>query len=230
MPPKRSEKSRRNEKTLVSMFNLISRSLWFLTRVREARALSAPGTFGTHLAGFASAVKHTLSRKGDVGVGLPCLIKPWFHPYHIPRRPRFPASDVLTALVIYLLFTQAGRLVRTDEWMCSVWATLSPPRKTDALSPHRCFATCLMPYSTQASTPATAETGGLCWPSCLASRGGGCKVREGLVYISHLFLPGTFRAISFHFSETFQGTVWRVRAWPRHEESCNSPSGVWKLR
>lgn len=66
-------------KILVSIFNLISPGLLFSPEDGK-HTPSAPDASGTHLAGLVSSVKHTLSRKGGVGVGLPCLLQPRSHP------------------------------------------------------------------------------------------------------------------------------------------------------
>lgn len=59
-------------KTLVSIFNLISLGFVIFTGGREAHPVSPQRIW--HASGRFGFFKQMLSRKGGVGVGLPCLL------------------------------------------------------------------------------------------------------------------------------------------------------------
>lgn len=69
---KRSGRRRRDVKTLVSIFNLISLGFVIFTGGREAHPVSPRRIW--HASGRFGFFKQMLSRKGGVGVGLPCLL------------------------------------------------------------------------------------------------------------------------------------------------------------
>lgn len=226
MPPKRSEKSRRNAKTPASIFNLISESLLFLTGVREAHTISPWRIWHTSGRFCLLGQTHTYQEGGCRGwsplsdwARLPPLRLPQRPCFMACRRPKQHGSCTNLPAVI-----PAGLVLRLNE---CVQSGSFPPPKTDTLSSHCCFtkAYALSTLITQVHvshgrdrwlplTLVPCRSWGARWGKVWFAS----SISSSLSQSNSLSLSTCFRAWS---GDSMHGFIIR--------ESCNSLSGVWKL-
>ena len=170
MPPKRSEKSRRNVKSLVLIFNLIGKSLLFLTRVWEAHSLGPWHIWYT----FGRSCSLSQARAFQEGGwrGWPFWSSEAVGPPRLPpRSPGCGHKMSYPAAFLYeltWLFVCVGLLGRWTNVQCLGSAGPAPqPGSTKLSLP---LATWTPPSSARECTSAALAAGGFCGPCYLGSR------------------------------------------------------------